>query len=520
MLRGHAREWLLLLLAAALLLGATHGDREAGFQSDDGAYLVLAEAYTVPTAERLPVHDDAIRDSHFPPGWPMVLGLLGAGPDRLAHAGRVTLLMLLLALLAVYAWTRAETASRPAALAVAAALALMPATLMFVQVVFSEFLFMALVFGCFAVLAVAERGGRHRDSAWLLAAALVALASLTRAVGLVLILAFLVNLVFRRPPRWGLVAVAAALPWLAWTLAHAAIVGKTGYFGDGGRGLSAWLEGGMAHALAVLPELARFWVEDLAGPDARGLPTSWAAPLVGLLWLASLPVWWQRFRAGRCDAWYLTGSLGLILIWPYTGADYVPRFVYPLLPLQFVYLAIAAGGRRPLQLAFTVLAAATLLPAALPMLVRAWTPVPAELAGYQRNPNYLAVPDRNKALTYTRFYRDVSVALRELAGDVPVSHCVHAPQTALVMLHMRRIARPTPRPALIESLRDAPYRLSDAGGCRWVLTIASSTPAVPAMYPSGPLSAMDAYRVRSFPSSDPADPQPVLALFREEPRRR
>lgn len=517
--RRFGAECLGLVLVAALLLAATAGDREAGFQSDDGAYLVLAEAYALPEAQRLPVHDDVIRDTHFPPGWPMVLGALGATPDALEHASRITVASLLLALIAVYGWGRAESGSRAAAIAAALVTGLMPATLLFVQTVFSEFLFMAMVFAAFAALAAAESSsGRPRASWWLLAAALVALASLTRSVGTVLIIAFVISALMRRPPRWPLAALIAALPWLAWNLAHAAIAGKTGYLGDGERGLSVLLGAGLDHWWSVLVDMGRFWVQDLVGPDGRGLPTVWAAPLVAALSVPILPLWWRRFRDGRCDAWYLIGSLTLILIWPYTGSYYVPRFLYPLIPLQLVYLGIALRGRRWPSAGAALLVATLVLPATVPMLLRAYSAVPDDLQGYQRNPNFLAVADRDAAMTYTRFYRDITQALLSAALDVPATQCVHAPQSALVMLHMRRIARPTPKPALIDSLRGASHRLSEVGGCRWVLAVNSSTPAVPSMYPAEPLSRMPAYEVQIFRAGAEDGDRVVAALFRERPR--
>ena len=509
----------LLTLAAALFLAATRDDREFGFHSDDGVYLLLAEAYRLPASARLPVHDEVIRVTHFPPGWPMLLAVFGADPDHPQRGALANVLCLLLALLAIARWVQLDGGRWRAGLLAAGLVAALPATLIYLQLVYSEFAFMACLYAVFALLAAARAAEpATARRLWLLAAVLVAMASLIRSMGVVLVIAFAVALLWQSRPQRGWLLAVAALPYLVWTVAHAVLADRLGYVSDGARGLRLLIDGGPAMTLRLVREMMQHLVTAFSDArPAQGGRFGPAAVAVAAVCLLALPEWWRRFRLGRCDAWYLAGSFALILIWPYTGPYFVPRFLYPQLPILIGYalLSVAACQRAAVRALPAALIAAVALSGSLSLWLRALSPVPEELRGYVRSPSYLRAPDAESAAALARFHRDLSRALREFAADVPPGECVHAPQSALVMAHMRRIARTMPSPARIDAVLAGSGSLQAIGGCRWILAINSDTAEVPAMYPAERLSRSSRYLVRPYRVQWPGRETVVAALFRE-----
>ena len=363
-------------LAAVFYVAVNAGDRDIGFVSDDGVYLLMADSYWAPPGELLPVHDDITRVTHLAPGWPLLLGAVGAGIDTPERA--VPVQAVLIALLAVLAGALARALGAPPSLSLLSVLlvALMPQSLLRSQGIWSEFLFVALVL---AALLAATRTDRDGNNWWLLAL-LAGLSALVRDAGLVLILALLLHLAHRRPPRAAAIAAVALLPYLANRISHAALGGSSTYYGDLLRGLERIADGGLAAVSRIGMDLWGGTLRMLAEPQAVSWPPVVLPLLAGLVLLSALPVLVARLRRVEADAWFLVGTVLLVAIWPYRGADFASRFLYPIAPLLIIYSLLGLSRRLPSGVAALPLCV-LMVPAMLAMILALLRPLPGAPPG-------------------------------------------------------------------------------------------------------------------------------------------
>lgn len=313
---------------------------------DDAVYIMLARGlrdfgYSDLFAVGLPRH------GLYPPGYPLLLSFWGllAGDS---FDGYVALSVLCSVGGLAFSWLvlRSLLPLRVALVALAA-LAFNPYLVEYASSVASEAPF--LLFSMLAVWLAAR--GRTTTRSALGLAAIAIFAALTRAVGATLVLALGVWWLSRR--RWrpavslALLSVALIGPWLLWiTTAPGQFAGHS-YVADA---LVATEDApGPVAVIAdrVSRNAPRYFVRSL--PYSLSVPTIPGTPIDNALMASLLTISlgagiWLLWRAGRLEAVYVAGYLGLLLVWPWA----VPRFLYPLLPLVVAAMLVGlarAGGR-------------------------------------------------------------------------------------------------------------------------------------------------------------------------------
>src|SRR5688572_7172943 len=146
----------------------------ASFADDSVSYLVMAQVFSPWQAASVPVAEAFAREGFYPPLFPLLLALVGAGHD-VARAYAVGALLLAACLPLVYLLGRRWLGSSWAAVAAAATVALLPALWIQAKGILSEPLFCLLLLGLLCVL--------ESKRQWPLVLLMVGLA-LTRTVGL------------------------------------------------------------------------------------------------------------------------------------------------------------------------------------------------------------------------------------------------------------------------------------------------------------------------------------------------
>jgi len=322
---------LVLAVSASLIAASTHWTAQP--RHDGAGYAVLAKALTQGQGFRAIDHPNQPLHSHFPPGYPLLLAIvfltigMGPAPLHLVSAACTSLaccltwfwfrrlyaftsaLLLTLAVAVNWQWNRTGAA------------------------ILSEPLFLLLSQA--AILTHHGAAKASRPQAWLLSA-LLAACLLTRWIAAALVAAVLLDLILRgRNRRAALVALLTftlVAPWLVYTLALASRGDSLPALFLSGNGA------GMARGI-----LARAWFYTERIPDALAGPfvevgvarEGWVrtgaqvlAVLVSGLIALGLRHGGRR-PAGRLPALYVTLTILLLLLWPYTEAG---RFLIPLIP--------------------------------------------------------------------------------------------------------------------------------------------------------------------------------------------
>lgn len=310
----------------------------ASFADDSVSYLVMAQVFSPWQAASPPIADAFAREAFYPPLYPLLLALSGAGHD-MARAQALTALFLAACLPVVYLLATRWLGNKWAAAGAAAVTALLPSLWIHVKGTLSEPLFALLLLATLYVIETQEERHARR---WLLAAAMAALA-LTRTVGLIVVLAYAVCALARRerPVAGALLPVlAAVLAYGAWVLLRPAqtsdvnMVIALEHLRDLSVESFAAILVRQAHSIAEAwsGALLLFWVE---GRPLRVV----LAGLVGAAALAGLAL---RFIERKPDAWMSTAYLVVFLVWPFQ--DQMTRFLFPALPVLVLYAFYAVGA--------------------------------------------------------------------------------------------------------------------------------------------------------------------------------
>ena len=453
-----------LLLTAAFYLWLGLHNALVGFAPDDAVYLLMADAHS-------PWHgaDDALggylrQHAQFPLLFPLFLALIGAGSDALMPAKIGVALSFALAAGLFGGWLRGMGVPRWSALALALFGAWSPAYWIMATDVWSEGLFLCLVWLALCVIL------RPAQGLWLalLAGLLAGAAFGTRSIGIVLLPAVLVGLW----PR-GRAAVLAALGGCLLMLVLIRQLSGGGAESYGGELLKFY---GTAPWPALLGQL---------GKVAAGLPAAvgydlflwrsqegWRAGVLALtVGIIALGAW--RARRQRPLLVYGAGYLLVVALWPFPGE--LNRLLLPLLPVALFLLwrGVASHPRREWP---GLLLVAALLVVSWPQLSaclrRVWTPVPVAALDHWRTTRYWLDATRGGgALPQIAALEGYRRAVMEIGALVPAGACVYTPQVHLVLWYARRPAFLTPA--------------TQGGGlaCRWIHAVLEETPVGPPLYP-------------------------------------
>lgn len=510
---------LALIAISVFFYSLTWGDRVVGYLSDDAIYLLMAEMFSPWHHATGLVFEMLRQEHHFPPLYPVLLGLLGADSRTPALAAAVSTAFLIVAVAACGVWIYRDSGKRPAAVGLPLLFVILPGTIIFTQGLWSEFLFMAFFYGALALIAERQPDASH----WLACSLFIALTAVTRAVGVAFIAGYGFYLLLQRPRRWFLYLLVALLPFAYWAGFVNSRAPDHGYFGvllqslPGGRGGSGALFHGLAARAATLFGAWRW--QFLVGGDRAGGPLINA--ILALPLLAALAGFCRRLYHRRLDALCLACYGITVLMWPFSALNFEARFLFPLVPLLLFYMleAFKPAGAGPVFKrvpgAVTVsLLLALAAPSTLYLLQRAYAPVPPPLAPYTHDRAWFYSNNLDDALASARGSRELFHALRSVQAIVPDSDCILSFHTALVMFYTHRVSGVLPPPS---ASADAFTRGTRGCGYMVALPLTSINNDYPKFYPLARILGDTRYAILPvLPRNAGPGDKPVLYLIRRK----
>ena len=266
-----------------------------GFKADDAVYLLMADDYS-PFRPAEPVLDYVRRMSHLPPLYPALLGWLGAGSGEVDVAHLIQTTCLLSSLFTLGLLTARLTADRPTALMLMWLFAISPATVFLSTEIWSEFLYLTLANAALALVVFSQR----QHSLWYAVALLAGLSTITRGIGLLLIIALATNLFARKVPKRWLIIFLALVPMVAMELWQ---------FGGGSEYFDIYQKKRVTEAIGMIAQIHATVLAVWSGWLSLFDPTP-RYPTVVIAALA-LPLavvgGWPRLRSFEVDALYAAG---------------------------------------------------------------------------------------------------------------------------------------------------------------------------------------------------------------------
>jgi hypothetical protein len=469
-------------VSCAFFVWISARDDALGNIADGGIYLLMSDVlspwYRAPHA----LGWSLFRDFSFPPLYPLLLGLMGGGSERLAQSYFATALMHSAMTVALYAWFCSVMANRVEAMTLTIIFSLLPASLLLAMAIQSEPLYFALTYYGLALVAAHRQTSHGR----LLAAGLFGFSVLARTVGVTLLAAAILH--WWRKRRESslrvLLCVLLILP-ACWSLLRLFVGAESSYLDSlkpaSGGALPRQLWGYLQVNLTSFPiALAALFDNH---------PSRATQVLVASLALLAAVGWCLRLRHLKLDALFALCYLAVILLWPFPA--HLQRFVLVLMPLVFVY---AYGALRY----FAALSERTELDAiarvvylsALALLVvpHGWRIIAevhaaqgSELAPYVRSPQWYAYDSPVQALEHMRSVAAMLESMRGIDEQLPGNACVSSAVPAYVLFYGRREAR-----ALAPSWADHATLLSQLEACPYVFMLAATQwpeSGYPPMYP-------------------------------------
>ena len=258
----------LVFLASTLAVILTITPWPVGTYQDDAIYTVLAKSLAEGSGYRMLNLPGEPAGTHYPPGYPAFLALLWrlgpSFPDNIVLFKYANAALVGLGALGVRCWLRKRAALGELAASTGALLATCSVVVLLTAgVLMSEPLFVALLIPSLSMAEEAAEHGRMRDAA--LAGALVGLLALVRTLGVALLPAMVVVMLWRR--RWTsavvatLVTLAFLVPWQLWVEAHGAEIPEV-LSGKYGPYLSWMIDGYREGGLAIVAEIVVVNVRD------------------------------------------------------------------------------------------------------------------------------------------------------------------------------------------------------------------------------------------------------------------
>lgn len=443
------------------------------FGGDNAFYLLIAQ-YFSPWHTHSDVAAYFYANSIYPPLYPFVLAIFGGGESLLA-AHLVTVTCLLLALAALYIWSRALRLPTLVAGLLTLLFALLPITYKLALEVLSENLYLLSTLACVGAVAAHEN---DRRPIWLWAATgcLVA-ATLTRSAGIALLAAFVLYLLLHRPPSFLRLAVVAIAPIILWNL----------FSGHEGHGyLASFMEKYKADPVTMFFQgLANGfkiiwygWVSNFAG-------SSIARPLTGFLGALCLTGMGYRVYLRKLDGFYSAAYLVLLLVWPFPAE--VQRLLFVIMPVLLVQgvllleripkMRIAKLDLRPVYILFAAIFLIVIPDLAL-TINRFITPMPVEYADYRRSPKWYYI-DQNIARMNVIMSKDLAMHMFSLRTIVPEGECIYGIKPSIVGYFSDRVSLAPPGPNLDQTAFDAYLKKTN---CRYFYMMSIFSPSFSETY--------------------------------------
>lgn len=443
----------LVLALVVFLYALSWNSRAAGFLSDDAVYLLMADGFSPYRMMNGALFHYVLRQSLFPPFYPMLLALFGGGSGSLLVSHWITTTTLALSLLVFGLWTYRETKNWLLAVWLLLVLGMLPETLLHNLAILSEYPYLLL---SLIALWLAARGRNSaRDNAAI--AICVGLAAVTRTAGLSLVAALGVWL-FRNGVRgrvkWLILAIAPSVVWFVYKTYG---VGSHGGYGSLWGGLWVQIEhnGPFRFVPRFLGSQAEALWMGLLTNLAIG-PSTLTRVILAFTLLVGLPVWVRRLWLWRLDALYLLIGGAMVLVYPFPL--FFTRLVLPWVPILLLYACLGVMGfagrwhvmrERPmLGYAFLAALSLTLLPSSGFIVHRFFEPIPPGLAVWKHTRYWYRLEGKEKILDDLAFRQTLIDASTDVPKWVPDRDCVFGVYTAIGMLYGRRIYQQPPSPAV------------------------------------------------------------------------
>jgi Zn-dependent membrane protease YugP len=431
---------ILLCLLFSGIIYFSYQNSYAGFKWDDAYYLLMADLFS-PYLNEVPTTVAIIAGQrNYPPIYPLFIALFGGGSASIGTAHLATSTALVVGFVAFYIWLVKQPLNPIAALLLTIVAVLSPMTLLHFQTLWSEHLYLALSISALLCLQLTGRDSKY----WLLAGALVALASLTRTVGVTLIAAFVLHAVIRNPPRRNLLILTVSLPFIAERFLNT-LLSISGHSYEGHL-LSLSLPG-IWTALSQSPaSFHAAWTE--AFSFQPGLPITILAYTVLAFSVMELV---HRLREKRIDAFYLFLYLIVVVLWPFSNHAF--RFIYPVFFILLGYSVLllqryltSARLQQPDISSFigAVLFVVVCIPVTQQAASRLSEPAPSHLRDYRHTVIWISNRDPANAVdTAAARYRLIE-DMQVLKGKTDGNSCIYTEFPPLVRLFSNRRALPPP----------------------------------------------------------------------------
>lgn len=458
------------MIALSALIWTPLGNPYPGWFSDSVDYLLFSDYFRAWFDHRLtrPLID-FFAQTRFPPLFPLLLALCGAGTQATWAAYWVTTAMAALSIALTAAWLVRETRAPTIGLLLAVPFALSPGFHLLVLDPVSEPLLLCII------LAVLINAGRLAEGRGSLVAfvALISLAPLCRMAGLALVAAAGAWLLACRISHWRsrlLAIVLMVLPALAWLAYRKLMPVQSGYTESLTLPQMLTAFGGWQGLLLDQPlRIAQGFAVALRPGDSPLWAIYVPASLLACYGLA------RRALRRKFDAWFMAVYVLLVWCWPYPAE--VPRLLLVTLPIYTLYvweaLSVLIGrwqpdeSRRSLSAAMLLLAAFASItgPFLFESIGRARMPVEPELEPFKRTAGFFLAADRATARDVLELLARIEFSLQKVAETVPRSDCVHTLDVGRVVMHgvrVRAITYPPGDLSLREQLRECRYLFVEA----------------------------------------------------------
>lgn len=437
----------LLFLALTIVYVAwVYTSELTDFGGDSAGYLLAARYYS-PYHSLSPVLVDYKSQIVYPPLFPWLMAIFDGGYNIL-RAHIMVAAFALGSFAVLYLWLRKELMSWEMSSIIVLIYAFMPATYQYALNIWTEFPFVFC--SLCAILLMAKADASTSLRVWIYAALFVAAATLVRVAALPLLAAFGVFLLIKRPHRFLMIGLIAALPFALWAL----------YSSHSEVGAGAYLTHWNAK-YAIDP--FKVFMTQLTG-EVNALLSSWESAWLGHTYSKSLKIvifgfgtigllgWLYRLKSCTFDAIYFAIYLVVLLTWPHPEeAMRYASVVYPVL-LAYGFLLLALANKLPLaskmQSLSTSLTAALLVLVMLPTLISNiqsfFEPVELSLSASTHTAEWYG-DSRDYAKLEITFHARLLEHLKEIQKNVPDSECVFSIKPTVISLYTNRSSYTPPK---------------------------------------------------------------------------
>jgi len=475
--------WSLILISLVIHLFFSFDDNPGW--TDGIIYILQADYFSNWNAEHLPVLEQAMAYRSFPPLYPYYLSILGAGSDSIILASVATSILLLPVCLLYVDWQINEGLAKANALINAILFLLLPAALLISTELWSENLYLLLVF---LTLWGFSRSENSTDKWLYISAFTCGLALITRSVGISLVIALLI-VVYRRDKRKIVfTTIIIFIPWLIWAFISNGIAYDQTYldqgFLDKYKSLISAHGSNMDAVISIFQIQLKtlWWGLQLQFSNLLNNGTAILAILIIITASYSLC---RRFIYLSLDALYIIIYLGIIFVWNFPGQNV--RFIYVIIPFILFYtqtttsLLFKQDNKNInlfVNLSIPLLIVIIIFPCLIFMTNRLITN-PDEHAQHFTNDRYwLTGMDTEKMYKHLIFKNRLIESAIEIKEIVPQEECIYSIHQEFVMLHSRRRS-------IVPPLQDVNQEefIKEITQCRYMFIVGTSHKDHEPLYP-------------------------------------